>query len=473
MDAQLPTPNVLDPEADSLLEGQSTASLEGFHVLSALGQGGMGTVYLAFNTQARKQVALKLLADSLANDRVYVERFYREARIGEALCHPHIVHTVRAGRDAASGRHFMELEYVDGPSCQQLLERDGKLGVEDAVLVAYHIAQALAHLHQNQLVHRDVKPDNILLSGQGIAKLADFGLAKQIDAENDLTAQHAGFGSSWYMPYEQARNASFADDRSDIFSLGATLYHLLTGSVPFPGENHAEVVARKQADRFAPASRLNPQVPPALDAILNRMLAFDPRKRYGSARELIVDLERSRLLVNHDRVGVETGAGTIAGRRRNAASDGAATSPDLRLPEKNQTPLPSGEPHWRLRFRDGNGRDYLRRASTPQVLDGLRNSYWPEGTEAARFNRNRFRPLREYPEFRNLKVHSGEHTPLNYVTPAAPRLGRRILLVAGFGIGLLVAASLATVVRLWVGPEGSHPPLAATPYGITSPLTNP
>src|SRR5205085_3416730 len=172
------------------------------------------------------------------------------------------------------------LEYVDGPSAHSLLERFGRLAVPDAVHIILDIARALEHAHSRNIVHRDIKPDNILLTQSGVAKLADLGLAKRTDEASHLTAARQGFGTPYYMPYEQAMNAKYADGRSDIYALGATLYHLVTGDVPFPGENHLEIVSKKDVGLYTPASVVNSAVPVALDDILERMLARDPGDRY-------------------------------------------------------------------------------------------------------------------------------------------------------------------------------------------------
>jgi len=427
--------------------------LEHFHILRGLGEGGMGTVFLAYDPAQQRQVALKLLADHLAKERLHVDRFYREARIGASFDHPNIVRTLSFGRDPASGRHAMVLEYVDGPSCQYLLDRDGRLRVDDAVLVIYSMAKALEAIHAEGVVHRDVKPDNVLLPSSGVAKLADFGLAKRLGGPDDLTADQAGFGTSWYMSYEQAKNAGFADQRSDIFSLGATFYHLLTGAVPFPGDNHAEVIARKQTDRFEPASRLQLDLPQAIDSILARMLALDPRRRFATARDLIIEIEKSRLL-NAYRVGVSADIDINA--LDPVASEGMPTSPDpVALTDDSGT--------WHLRYRDTAGRQYNRRATSQQVLEGLREGRWPVTTEAARFDRRMYRPLREYPEFRA----AADAVPGPAAEPKPPlRPGdRRLLLAAGFGIGLLIAATLAGLIRGLVvhrpSPIGEPPPVVS------------
>ena len=298
----------------------------------------MGEVYLGWKEGDGTQVAVKVLNDQLAGSQGYIDRFYREAKSGKLLNHPNIVRTLDYGQDDKTHKHYLVLEYVDGPSAHALLDRFGRLSVGDAVHIALDVARALEHAHSRNIVHRDIKPDNILITRSGVAKLADLGLAKRTDEASHLTATRQGFGTTPYMPYEQAINARKADGRSDIYALGATLYHLCTGVVPFPGDNHLDVVEKKRLGDFPPASSLIADAPPALDALLARMMAREPRDRYQTASELIVDLERSRLATHaaelrRPRAGVERplGAGVSrllrrpdAPRPRRAAEAGAA-----------------------------------------------------------------------------------------------------------------------------------------------------
>lgn len=422
----------------------SDLHLDRYHLLRQVGVGGMGSVYLAYDAIEQKRVAIKFLADGLAAEKLHVDRFNREARVGAALDHPHIVRTLSYGRDRDSGRHAMVMEYVEGPTCQYLLDRDGSVSVDDAVLIIYHIAKALAYMHEHRFIHRDVKPDNILLSSDGLAKLFDFGLAKQRGGPDDLTVNPGGLGTSWYMPFEQAKSAEFADERSDIFSLGATFYHLLTGRVPFPGESHAEIVARKQSDKFEPPSAAKKSLPPALDPILKRMLALDPRKRYSSAKDLIADLENSNLLN-----GYRMSIAVLPQERPVVRPPSAGTTyPDMTA--VGDTPLDAAP--WHLRFRDEVNRTFTRTATTRQVLAGLNAGLWPEGVEAARSERRQFRPLIEYPEFRPILLGEvGTPKPETPVEPVAHSSSfKKIFLLAGFGVGILVAALLASIVRTWL-----------------------
>jgi serine/threonine-protein kinase len=425
-----------------------------YRVLRRLGDGGMSTVYLGFDPVENRPVALKVLADHLRDDRASADRFRREARLGQSLQCPHVVRTLAAERDPATGRPFLVLEYVDGPSCQFLLDRTGPLAVRDAVRIALDVALALEYLHARQLVHRDIKPGNILLTTSGVAKLGDLGLAKSLDESSELTALHQGFGTSWYMPYEQVLNARFVDGRSDIFALGATLYHLLTGQVPFPGQNHAEVVARKERGEYTPAGALNRSVPADLDRILARMLARDPRRRFPSAAELVVVLERSRLADKLPSfVDVQTALQDPEARAR-LVSTGQPTSPDL-----GALPAPAGGAKavvapaevWHLRFRDARGQWYTRRATTNQILYGLREGYWPTGLEAARGTHRHYRPLEVYPEFRAAGAGRPTETRPPSPPPEESRLSSRhwqVLLSTGFGVGLLAAAALCRLLMV-------------------------
>jgi eukaryotic-like serine/threonine-protein kinase len=267
----------------------------GYRLLRSVGEGGMSRVFLSYDVDAASSVAVKLLADHLAHSREFVGRFYREARLSRLLIHRNLVRGVGAGFDPVAGKHYLILEFIDGPTAQTVLTRESKLPIGVAVQVGIDIASALAFLHSRQYVHRDIKPDNILLHPEGIAKLADLGLAKRLNDDPQITSTQHGVGTSYYMAYEQALNADLVDGRSDIFALGATLYHLLTGHVPFPGSTHEDVIREKEHDTSRPIRELNPEVPPVLAEIITRTLARDPRARIQTAAELVAALEATNL----------------------------------------------------------------------------------------------------------------------------------------------------------------------------------
>lgn len=270
-------------------------SVAGLRLLRRVGEGGMSTVYLSYDVPARRAVAVKLLADHLAGQKEFVNRFYREARLSKLLRHPNLIQGFAAGYDSEARKHYLVLEFIDGPSAHTAQSRLGRLPVGVAVRIGIDIARALDFLHARNYVHRDVKPDNILLHPDGGAKLADLGLTKRLNDDSHLTHLNQGVGTSYYMPYEQALNAALVDGRSDIFALGATLYHLLTGQVPFQGSTHEEIIREKEHESFRPAGDLNPDVPPVLDQILSTTLARDPRDRYQRAIDLAAALEATGL----------------------------------------------------------------------------------------------------------------------------------------------------------------------------------
>ncbi len=272
-----------------------------YRLLRLLANGGMSTVYLAYDTPQRRNVALKVLADHLAYEPSFVERFCREGQLSRLFRHRNLVRGYATGRDASTRQHYFAMEFIDGPSAQQLIDRHGQIAVGEAVQITIDIAHALDYLHYHRYVHRDIKPSNILIHPDGLAKLADLGLAKHLEENAHLTHAHNRFGTPYYMPYEQSLNPTLVDDRSDIFALGASLYHMLTGRFAFQGNDHREIQQEKARGWFTPAGLHNPEVPQTLDLILTRMLQRDPRERFQTAREVIEVLEASGLAVALDR----------------------------------------------------------------------------------------------------------------------------------------------------------------------------
>jgi serine/threonine-protein kinase len=417
-------------------------SLGEFRIVRLLGEGGMGHVYLGYQEEKKAQFAIKVLSDDLIGSQIAVDRFYREARSGAMLNHPNIVRNFAAGEDQATGKHYLVLEYVDGPSAQSLLERFGSLEVGDAVHIALDIARGLEHAHSRNIVHRDIKPANILLTSSGVAKLADLGLAKRTDEASHLTANRQGFGTPYYMPYEQAMQARHADSRSDIYALGATLYHLVTGEVPFSGENHLEVMDKKSHGYFPPAGSVNPKVPAALEAILNKMLARDPQDRYQTASELIIELTRSGLVpAVPSFVDLEEALRDPVVKKR-LTEPTQPTALDLaRRTAERKAGLAEV---WFVRYRDDAGQWCKGRASGAQICQRIGAGGMPTQIEASRDARGPFRPLRRIAEFREAWEASPEPPPADEpIGPEdLPRTGvsRRVRwLILG---GILVAAAL-------------------------------
>lgn len=284
-------PNRIPNDAPTLVVRQ----IGPYRLMRRVAAGGMSSVYQAFDENTHNTVALKVLADSLSTKPEFVRRFKREARITQLLRHENIVRGVASGYDRETGKHFLAMEYVSGQTAAMAIARDNRLPIPFVVRIAIDIASALSFLHSVQFVHRDVKPENILLDPNGSSKLADFGLIRKIDSGSDLTAANQGVGTPYYMPHEQAQNSSLVDGRSDIFSLGATLYHLATGELPFPGETQEIIDAGKESGAFRPARVVMPGFPLDFDRILSRMLDRNLRQRYQNADEVIVDLVETKL----------------------------------------------------------------------------------------------------------------------------------------------------------------------------------
>jgi serine/threonine protein kinase len=414
----------MEPIRANTPAGPGLQTLGRYRLLRLLGKGGMSEVYLGYDARAGQPVAVKLMSERLAEDILQLHRFERETTLTKRLEHPNIVRGLDSGRDAASKRRYLVLEYVDGPSALALMERQQRLDVNDTVHIALAIGKALQHLHARNLIHRDIKPDNILLSPCGEAKLIDLGLVKWEEPDGEpLTLTSDGLGTSYYMPLEQGLNAHFVDARSDLFALGATIYHLVTGRVPFPGDDHHEVMRMKDAGRYTPASLFNRQVPAALEAILNRLLARDPRQRYRSAGDFLEDLDSAHLTTGLPSY-ADLGQALRAQPPETQGTKVEPTRPDLRLRASQMKKSRTAE-LWIIRYQDRQGFWKIRKASTAQLLEALKAKRFTGQIQGARRPRHKFRPLSDFPEF---------HTHFERAAPALPRPNfyRRVL--SCFGI---------------------------------------
>jgi len=263
-----------------------------YEVVARLGRGGMGAVYKARDLRTGRVVALKILPPSMADDETIV-RFRREAEIARALRHENIVRYVEFGRDRVRHVYYCAFEFVEGESLGCALDRDGPVNVRRAVSIVRQIARALAHAHAHGLVHRDVKPDNIIVTASGKAMLLDLGVARHVADDNTRVTHEGCFvGSPLYASPEQARGSSSVDVRSDIYSLGATLYEMLTGRPPFEGDNPLSVLQMHLSKRAPCPCRVNPDVPRDMCLVIGKMMARKASHRYQSPRELVRDLER-------------------------------------------------------------------------------------------------------------------------------------------------------------------------------------
>jgi eukaryotic-like serine/threonine-protein kinase len=244
-----------------------------------VGTGGMSSVFRAHDQLLDRKVALKVLHQQYSDDADYVERFRREARSVASLSHPNIVTVIDRGEH--QGRQFIVFEYVDGENLKRLIERSGPLPVEQALEVAIQIARGLSFAHQEGLVHRDVKPQNVLLNGDGRAKVTDFGIARSLDVKHGLTQTGTVLGTSDYIAPEQAQGQR-VDEHTDVYSLGVVLYELLTREVPFPGENFVAVAMRHINEEPPSVAQRRPDVPPRVEAAVRRAMQKEPSDRFPS-----------------------------------------------------------------------------------------------------------------------------------------------------------------------------------------------
>ncbi len=271
-----------------------------YRVLGLLGQGGMGAVYKAEHRRMGRLVALKVISPALVGGDAAVRRFHQEVQAAARLHHPNIVTAHDA--DQAGGTHFLVMEYVDGVSLDRLVAEKGPLPICEACDYGRQAALGLQHAHEQGMVHRDVKPHNLMCEADGRIKILDFGLARLARAEETaveaggpagasaLTAVGSLMGTADYMAPEQAGDARSADGRADVYSLGCTLYHLLTGRVPFPGGSTRDKVLRPAMEAPADLGQLRPGLPAGLNAVVRKMMAKDPAARFRTPAEVAAAL---------------------------------------------------------------------------------------------------------------------------------------------------------------------------------------
>ncbi len=344
----------------------------------------MGAVYRARQISQDRPAAVKVLRQHVAKNRLFLERFRREAQLMARLSHPNIVRCYGVGRQY--GRHYLAMELVEGRSLGDWLYHLGKLPIADAVHIALAVARALQHAHQSGLVHRDIKPDNILITHDGQVKVADLGLAKGV-LEDDLSATQTGQGAGTpvYMAPEQAHNAKHADPRSDLYALGCVLYHMLTGQFPFRAPSSLEVILAKIEGHYTLAREVNPDIPPELDAVVALMLAAHPDERYQSATDLVNELEDLSL--------AQPTLQFLREHREPPAPIGNTSTPtELTTLEE--------EERWYVLYHTPEGKWLTQRLTTNQVLRSLKNERFAQTAQASR-SQDDYRFLSDYPEFRD------------------------------------------------------------------------
>ena len=280
-------------------ESQRRHQIPGYQILERLGKGSMGIVYKAKQTSVDRVVAVKVLLDMLAKNKEFVRRFQREATIAARLNHPNIVNAIDAGE--VNGLQYFVMEFVEGTTIKDELEKGKPYEEAEALRIVLAVAMALKHAHERGLIHRDIKPENVILTTDGNVKLADLGLARLTADEKQAVAEAGmAIGTPYYISPEQVRGATDVDIRSDIYSLGATFYHMVTAQVPFPGDDPTEVM-KKHVDKNlvpTPADHLNTRLSSGVGEVIETMMARNRENRYRDPGDLIIDLEA---LINGER----------------------------------------------------------------------------------------------------------------------------------------------------------------------------
>ena len=260
---------------------------ERYEVIKSIGEGGMANVYLAQDTILDRKVAVKVLRGDLSNDDKFIRRFEREALSVSKLSHPNIVEVYDVGEE--NEQHYIVMEYIDGKTLKQLLYKRKTLTTEEVIDIMTQLTDAIAHAHESYIIHRDIKPQNIMILDDGSIKVTDFGIAIAMNA-TQLTQTNSVMGSVHYIPPEQA-NGKSATVKSDIYSIGIMMYELLTGSVPFKGDNAVEIAIKHMKEKLPSIRKQNPAIYQSVENIVLKATAKNPRNRYENARDMCNDLK--------------------------------------------------------------------------------------------------------------------------------------------------------------------------------------
>ena len=256
-----------------------------YDIVKSIGEGGMANVYLAQDTILDRKVAIKVLRGDLSADDKFIRRFEREAQSVSNLSHPNIVEVYDVGVE--DGNHYIVMEYIAGITIKQLLKKRESLTLTEVIDIMTQLTDGIAHAHESYIIHRDIKPQNIMIEDNGLIKITDFGIAMALNA-TQLTQTNSVMGSVHYLPPEQASGKG-ATIKGDIYSLGILMYELLTGNVPFKGDNAVEIALKHMKDKIPSIRKQNPAIPQSVENILIKATAKNPRNRYDTAREMHED----------------------------------------------------------------------------------------------------------------------------------------------------------------------------------------
>ncbi|OAI45322.1 hypothetical protein AYO44_02655 [Planctomycetaceae bacterium SCGC AG-212-F19] len=352
------------------------AKFGSYNLVEKIAEGSMGTVYKAQHGQTNQIVAIKVLAKEIARNAVVLKRFEQEFRVAGKVDHPHIVKVIEY---CATGESpYIVMEYVEGESLGDRLERSGPLSEDVALYIILQAAHGLHRAHAQGLIHRDIKPDNILVNSANDAKIADLGLAKDLDGSADLTRTGRGLGTPSFMAPEQFRNAKNASVRCDVYSLGATLYQMVTGKLPFGVSDPVQAMMRKLRNDVPSPRSLVPELSERVDWAIRRAMSADPEQRPGSCREFVEDL---------------TGQSTRMGEGD----------------DENGVPAADPAQQWYLMYNDEEGMGRTATGSSDELRPALKAGAHGN-LNAVRVSRSAtgpFVPLSVFAEFRDLVVTPG------------------------------------------------------------------
>ena len=258
-----------------------------YQIIRTIGEGGMANVYLAHDLILDRDVAVKILRGDLADDEKFVRRFQREAIAASSLSHPNIVEMYDVGED--NGKYYIVMEYVEGKTLKNLIKKRGALTLPEVIDIMTQLTAAISCAHDSNIIHRDIKPQNVLIKEDGIVKITDFGIAMALNS-NELTQTNSVMGSVHYLPPEQA-NGKGATLKSDIYSLGIVMFELLTGMLPFKGDNAVEIAIKQMKNQIPSVCEINEQIPQSIENIILKACAKNPKNRYNTVKEMYKDIE--------------------------------------------------------------------------------------------------------------------------------------------------------------------------------------
>ncbi|MEI7685018.1 MAG: serine/threonine-protein kinase [Planctomycetota bacterium] len=352
--------------AGTIMNGKAISH---YDLVEKIAEGGMGTVYRGRDQITGQVVAIKVVPKHLLSNQVFLKRFEQEYTAARALDHPNIVRALDFGRDGETP--FLVMEFVEGESLGARIEREGAIAEDEAIRIICQSAQGLHKAHKLGLIHRDVKPDNILITNEGQAKVTDLGLVKELEADQNLTRTGRGLGTPHFMAPEQFRNAKKADVRCDIYSLAATLYMMVTGELPFRSLNPLDAWMKKINNDLPAPRKVNPEISERIDWAIRRSMSADPNLRAGSCREFVEDL---------------TGQST-----RKVSSDEC-------VEETSEW--------WYLVYKDEDGVVHTVKGTKQGIRRSLKENLLGDAINIriAQSKQGPFEPLRQHPEFRDLAI---------------------------------------------------------------------